>query len=271
MTFTHKFARRFAILRAPLPHCAMLSSVALTVAWFTGVPAYAEGVPGDSLVTSIEWTATGGAIALDGTYSSPSTGDFKVVGNRPGPNRTTSDTSTVTVVPAQPTLATVVVSPEAATAAVSSRDTFGALGRLSDGSTVAIGVTWTATGGTIDSGGVYTAGETEGSYRVIARAASADVADTVPVTIKSTRTATPHDPFAFPPPRNKDGGEGDKGRKTPPNGPIRDRTVEGYVRTPESETWIKVTERWWKLEVIVAAGLLASLGLGVRYQRQSRA
>lgn len=215
MTFTYKLARRLAILRTLPPHCAMGPALALIVACSAGVPtgvdtgltledaplvvnprslllesnqlsvfkAYASGVPGDSLVTSIEWTATGGSIGLDGTYSSPSTGDYKVVGKRHGPKRTTSDTAIVIVVPPQPTVTTVMVSPQPATVTAKTQQAFRVVGKLSDGSIVAIGVTWTATGGSIDGGGVYTAGSTAGTYQVVAKAASANVADTVPVTV----------------------------------------------------------------------------------------
>jgi hypothetical protein len=223
MTFTYKLARRLAILRTLPPHCAMGPALALIVACSAGVPtgvdtaltiedaplvvnprslvlesnqvsvfkAYASGVPGDSLVTSIEWTATGGSIGLDGTYSSPSTGDYKIVGKRHGPKRTTSDTAIVIVVPPQPTISGVAVAPASATVAAGKRQTFNAVGWLSDSTTAAIGVTWTATGGYIDAGGVYTAGSSAGTYRVIAKAASANVADTVPVIVTPAPVAPP--------------------------------------------------------------------------------
>ena len=230
MTFAHKLARRLAVLRALPPHCAMLPALAFTVACSAGVPtgidtannpadapvvvnprslvleanqmsifkAYAHGVPGDSLVTSIEWTATGGNIGLDGTYSSSSTGDFKVVGKRHGPNRTTSDTATVIVVTAQPSITGVVISPGTASVTAGQQQTFSAIGTMSDSTTVAIGVTWTATGGSIDAGGVYTAGGTAGTYRVVAKAASANVADTVPVTVTSAPPPPPPPSGSFP-------------------------------------------------------------------------
>lgn len=217
MTHAHKLARSLALVRQLLAHFGMFPVLLLMAACSAGVPtgvdsalnpadaqvvvnprslileanqssvfkAYATGVPGDSLVTSIEWTATGGNISLNGTYSSPSTGDFKVVGKRHGPNRTTSDTATVTVVPPQPSITAVVVSPSPAAVTAKTQQTFSAIGKLSDGSTVPIGVTWTATGGSIDAGGIYTAGPTPGTYRAIATAASAPVADTVPITVLS--------------------------------------------------------------------------------------
>ena len=230
MTFTYRLARRLAILRALPPHCAMGPALALLVACSAGVPtgtdtgtaaenaplvvnprslvleanqvsvfkAYASGVPGDSIVTSIEWTATGGSIGLDGTYSSPSTGDFRIVGKRHGPRQTTSDTATVTVVPPQPTVTSIVVAPGTATVTAGKQQTFNAVGVLSDTTTVAIGVTWTATGGYIDAGGVYTAGSTPGSYKIIAKAASANVADTVPVSVISAPPPPPSGSGTFP-------------------------------------------------------------------------
>lgn len=271
MTFPPKFARRVTALRAAPPHCAMLAALALTLACSSSLLAWVvppgEGMSEDSLVTSIEWTATGGTIGLDGTYSSPSTGDFKVVGKRPGSNWTLSDTANVTVVAPQPTLTTVIASPKPATATASSRETFGAVGRLSDGSAVPIGVTWAATGGTIDPGGVYTAGQTLGKYQVIARAASANVADTVPVTITTTRNATPGDPVLLPTPRDKDHGNRNDGSKAPSSGLVRERIVQGHIKTPEAEGWIEVTDRWWRLELVLVAALLASAGVMVQRQR----
>ena len=128
MPFVHQLARRLAVLHPP--PCAMLTALALMVACAAGVPcdgdsalnpadarivvdprsltlearratvvmACANGRPGNSLVTSIEWTATGGTIALNGTYSSPSPGALQVGAKRHDPNRTTADRATVTVV-----------------------------------------------------------------------------------------------------------------------------------------------------------------------------
>ncbi len=45
---------------------------------------------------------------------------------------------------------------------------FSAVGRMSDGSTAGVSVTWSATGGTMSGAGLYTAGSTAGTFRVIA-------------------------------------------------------------------------------------------------------
>jgi len=161
--------------------------------------AYASGVAGDSLVTSIEWTATGGSIGLDGTYSAPSTGDYRVVGKRHTHTKTTTDSAIVVVVPPQPTLMGVVIAPGSATVAAGKQQTFNAVGRLTDSTSAAIGVIWTATGGYIDAGGVFTAGSSPGTYRIIAKAATAGVADTVPVVITPAPVAPPPPPPPPPP------------------------------------------------------------------------
>jgi parallel beta-helix repeat protein len=136
---------------------------------------------GDSMAIAIEWTATGGNISPDGAFSASTTGNFRVVGKGKGHNK--SDTSTVVVVPPQPTLVGIVVTPDPATVTEGTTVTFTASGTLNDGSTSPIGVVWSATGGTIDPGGTYKAGMTPGSYRVVATNTAGTIADTVPTTI----------------------------------------------------------------------------------------
>ena len=130
---------------------------------------------------AIEWTATGGSITADGVFSTSTTGNFRVIGT--GRKRKKSDTSTVVVVPPQPTLTSIIVTPAPAGVTEGKAIGFSAVGKLSDGSTAPIGVVWSATGGTINAGGSYTAGMTPGTFRVIATNTSGSVADTVPVTV----------------------------------------------------------------------------------------
>ena len=59
---------------------------------------------------------------------------------------------------------------------------FSALGHMSDNSTRAVSVIWTATGGTITSDGQYVAGSAAGSFHVIATESSGE-ADTGAVTL----------------------------------------------------------------------------------------
>jgi hypothetical protein len=145
---------------------------------------------GDSLTTSLEWTASGGTINADGIFSASSAGTYKVIGRGRGKNKPPADTGVVIVVPPQPSLSKVVITPDSATVQAGKITTFSASGRLSDGSTVAIGVNWTATGGTIDGGGNYTAGATVGTYRVIATNTAGTLADTATVRITAAPAPT---------------------------------------------------------------------------------
>jgi len=214
MTYTYKLARRLARLRnVPallLPILAACSAGQPTDISPSNSPgdASAEGpvalnprevtlegtqhvlfrafeslIPGSNQVTSIEWTATGGTINGDGSYAPTSTGSFKVIGRRKGNPKNQPDTSTVVVVPPQPSLASIIISPFNVTVAGGLQQQFTAIGHLSDGTEVSIGVDWTATGGTIDGGGLYTAGLTSGNYKVIAKHVTTGLADTAVVTI----------------------------------------------------------------------------------------
>ena len=46
--------------------------------------AYDSYVPGSAELTAIEWTATGGSIGTDGSYTSGGEGEFKVIGKKKG-------------------------------------------------------------------------------------------------------------------------------------------------------------------------------------------
>ncbi|MBA3318964.1 MAG: hypothetical protein H0T50_12860 [Gemmatimonadales bacterium] len=135
-----------------------------------------------------EWEASGGSIDADGTFSAAHAGTFRVVGRglgrgRPFPHR--PDTSVVVVVPRQPDLMGIRVTPRAPTIEAGATLTFAAVGRLLNRRTAPIGVIWTATGGTIDAGGVYQAGTEPGRYRVIATNTRGNMADTAEVGINA--------------------------------------------------------------------------------------
>lgn len=137
---------------------------------------------GDTTTATVDWTATGGTITSGGLFTAgPAAGAFRVVA------RTTSgvaDTAsvTVTVPSANPTLAAVVVTPATATVGAGGTLQFAASGRLSNGATQAVSVTWTATGGIVNGTGSYTAGGLPGSYQVVATGPGG-LADTAAVTI----------------------------------------------------------------------------------------
>jgi hypothetical protein len=210
MTYTFKLSRRLAISRY-----AMLAAAAVLVScdgettapesdpnapssatpWIRVVPRAVtvetnqpirfrgerrsrRGEPHDLRLT---WHASGGSIDEDGVFHATAPGVYKVVGR--GRGRQKPDTSIVIVVPPQPNIVAVSVAPDTATLAAGATHDFAATGVLSDGTLVAIGVTWRAAGGSIDAGGVYTAGNTAGSYRVVALSTDSTLADTATVSI----------------------------------------------------------------------------------------
>jgi hypothetical protein len=224
MTYTFKLARRLARLRDSV----MIASLALAAACSAGEPtsvadtntpptslavavaprrvtlepsqqarfqAYTKGsTASDSLLAAIEWTATGGTIGSDGLFISPAdVGEYRVIGHRRGgqggqQSGQLSDSAVVVIVPPQPNLASITLAPSPASVPSQKQLTFSAKGVLSDGSTADIGVEWSATGGSIDAGGTFTAGTIPGNYKVTAKAASSSVTATVPVTVTGSGT-----------------------------------------------------------------------------------
>jgi len=150
-----------------------------------------------SALSAATWSATGGSITNGGRYTAGTTaGNYKVIGASGGKADTAS--ITVTAPPPPPTgvtLAQVVVTPGSASLNAGATQQFSASGVMSDGSTSALsGTTWSATGGSVTSGGLYTAGATGGTFRVIG--ASGGKADTATVTV----TAPLPPPLPPPPP-----------------------------------------------------------------------
>ncbi|MGH7521345.1 MAG: hypothetical protein ACREMI_08705, partial [Gemmatimonadales bacterium] len=79
----------------------------------------------------------------------------------------------------------VIVSPDAATLDPSQTRQFLTFGRTQAGDSVAVNVAYSATGGTISTNGLYTAGTSAGSYRVMATGNGGLLADTSAITIVS--------------------------------------------------------------------------------------
>ena len=170
MTYGYKLARRIARLRtAPL---ALIAGVAAC--------------------TGAEPTGLG---SDDGNA-------LQVPGNAPVPASAPSPADTIKPIPASPsstgtpgvssttaTLTSVVISPASASLAPGKTQQFKATGKMSDGTTKTLLPSYTATGGTISSTGLYTGGKTVGGFRVIAKDAGGK-ADTSNVTISSSTSST---------------------------------------------------------------------------------
>ena len=117
-------------------------------------------------------------------------GTYKVVGR--GRGHQGSDTATVVVVPTTPSVVRVRLTPDSLALTPAGAYAFAAVGVLSDGSTTPIGVTWQAAGGAIDAAGLYTAGDTTGTFRVVASNTAGTLADTSRVSVGATApTSTP--------------------------------------------------------------------------------
>jgi hypothetical protein len=88
------------------------------------------------------------------------------------------------------TLTALHVTPAQATLAPAATQQFAASGEWSDGGSAAPAVDWSASGGTIGAGGLYTAGSVAGTYRVVATQQGGTLADTAAVTITPASGAT---------------------------------------------------------------------------------
>jgi hypothetical protein len=144
---------------------------------------------GSTSVVTPTWTATGGTISSAGLYAAGTTGGtYRVV----AATGNLADTSVVTVTVATTsirTLTSLVLTPASAALVAGATQQFTVAATWSDGATTAPALTWSATGGSVSSGGLYTAGTTGGTFRVLA--ASDTRADTSAVTITVATGTTP--------------------------------------------------------------------------------
>ena len=212
MTYTFKLSRRLAVARvgslvlltgllacsasdAPVglqsqnPLDYSLATVHLSPSSVTAevnqpvkLAAFGRNSLGDSMVVSdLSWSASGGTISPDGTFSAGMPGRYTLTASSQHGQKTGHGTVVVLAPPVG--LSAVVVSPDTATLYTHEQRAFTAIGQMSDGSEAVIGVTWSASGGTIDAGGLYTAGASGGTFRIVATNGSSGYADTAVVTI----------------------------------------------------------------------------------------
>jgi hypothetical protein len=136
----------------------------------------------------LTWTATGGSVTGTGRYTAGSTaGTFRVIG---ASSNGKADTSSITVAAA--TVTAITLNPPSTVLGVGGTQQFSASATLSSGATQNnTPVTYSATGGAITTGGVYTAGSTLGSFRVIAVQQGGTLADTSTVSIVAADTTEP--------------------------------------------------------------------------------
>lgn len=146
----------------------------------------AAGNMSDGTTTAVipTYGAAGGTISATGLYTAGSTaGSYSVIATVDGK----ADTSVVTIA-GSATLGSVVMTPASVSLNAGATQEFSVSGKMSDGSTVSVSPTYSATGGTISATGVYTAGTTAGGFRVIATAQGK--ADTSAITISSSSSSS---------------------------------------------------------------------------------
>jgi len=154
---------------------------------------------GDSVGAAVTWSTSGGTILPDGRFSAAAIGTYAVLGVNRVRGKVQVDTSLVQVVRRNTKLVGVQVTPTSVSLTPGVSRRFTAVGLVRGGGVVPIGVSWGASGGSIDAGGTYVAGDTAGTYQVTATNTAGTLADTVTVTISAPPTPPPP-PTPAPPP-----------------------------------------------------------------------
>ncbi len=153
----------------------------------------AKGVTaaGDTVAATVTWSATGGTISPSGMYTADaSNNDATVTATLSGAQ--VSGSGHVK----KRRLVQIFVTPSSANVQAGSSQQFTAYGLRNTGDSVSVNVSYSATGGAITSNGLYTAGSTAGSFRVIAQEQTASLMDTSAVSVTSVAPPPP------PPPGN---------------------------------------------------------------------
>ncbi|HKP27766.1 MAG TPA: hypothetical protein VJU15_00090, partial [Gemmatimonadales bacterium] len=144
---------------------------------------------GSTASPALTWSTTSGTVSSSGLYTAPGTaGTYKVIAKVTG--GTKADTSVVTVT-APATVTDLTVSPGTKSLSVGTSQQFAATATYSNGGTGTTSTSWVATGGTVTSGGLYSAGTSSGNYRVIATASGTNVKDTAEVALTATEPPPP--------------------------------------------------------------------------------
>jgi hypothetical protein len=182
--------------RRTVPVTVSISPSAITVETNQLIQFAARGttLAGDTVAAAVDWSASGGTILADGRFSASATGSFMVLARSQERQTERIDTAVVNVVRRQPLLVSLAISPGSTTLSPGISQTFLVTGYLKDGRAVPVGAHWSATGGSIDAGGNYIAGDTAGTYQVIATSTFRTVSDTATVTIGAPPPPPPPPP-----------------------------------------------------------------------------
>ncbi len=129
------------------------------------------------VVTWSSGTTSVGTVDGNGVVTGVSAGTTVITATSEG----AQGKDTVTVTPATATLVRVLLTPDSAQVDTGKTQQFTATGKFSDSSTAPIAATYSATGGTINGSGLFTAGTAAGTYQVIASTSA--LADTSKVVV----------------------------------------------------------------------------------------
>jgi uncharacterized protein YjdB len=159
--------------------------------------AYGRTQAGDSVAVVVTWSASGGTITSGGLYAADTAaGSYQVTATAQVPASAPAASSTSTTVSGRSQVTNrgqvvqLVLTPTTASLIVGGTVQFVAFGRRKSGDSVAVTVVYSATGGTISPAGLYTAGQSVGTYHVIATQSGGTLADTVAVTVSNVPVAS---------------------------------------------------------------------------------
>ena len=139
---------------------------------------------GDTIPVDVQWTASAGLIDSDGLFTADSSEDDVTV----TASLRNSPALTASAVVRKHRVVQVLITPPTASLLPGATAQFGAWGVRELGDTIGIAVIYSATGGTVGSAGLYTAGSVPGTYSVIARRRA--LADTAVITILTPPVAS---------------------------------------------------------------------------------
>src|SRR6266540_80819 len=160
-------------------------SVALDPSESHQFQAYGRTAAGDSVPVSVRWSASAGVVTASGMYTADtSAADVLVTATLS--SSTVSGTSNVK----KRRLVQVIIDPSATMVAAGGSQQFAVYGRKNTGDSVSVSVTFVATGGAISGSGAYTAGQSAGTYQVIAKQNGGSLADTSVVTVVAVPVAS---------------------------------------------------------------------------------
>src|SRR3989440_393283 len=145
--------------------------------------AYGRTQAGDSVAVAVSWSASGGTITSGGLYTANSlAGNYQVTA--------TAQVSGSSQVKNRGPMAQIILTPLSASAVGGGRVQFAVYGKRKNGDSVAVSVAYAATGGIISGAGLYTAGQSAGTYQVMATQSGGTPASTAAVTISSVPGAS---------------------------------------------------------------------------------